>query len=305
VPVRAPGRDLTSALARPPAMTARRLRPPERRLLSRRLRSRLRARTGRPTGPRTAHPIRPPTALPASLGVRLTELRAGCRRSRLHPRPGPVRAATRRLRGPLAVQGLRGFLARRGPRLPRRTSGVPVPARLALRALGPVPPVPPVPPRARPGSARPAQAAAPISRVRLREPLGSLGLPGPGRLRPGPQDQARPGRVRPGRAERVPVPVVARVPAPGRAITRSARPPLAWARPLRPGLRRPARPVSRLRPAVRDSRPAPPAVPVPPAVLPVLVLADADRVGRVGPAARPMVARVPVARVPAVPGRAR
>ena len=295
MPVRAPGRDLTHALARPPVMTARRLQSPERRLLSRRLRSRLRERTG----PRAAPPIRPPTALRASPGARLTEPRAGCRRLRPHPRPGPARAATRRLRGPLAVQGLRGFRARRGPRLPRRTSGVPVPARLVLRSLGPVPR------RVRRVSARPALAAAPISRVRLREPLGPPGPPGPGRLRPGPPDQARPGRVRPGRAERVPVPVVVRVPVPGRAITRSARPPRAWARPLRPGLRRQARPVSRRRPAVRDSRPAPPALPVPPAVSPVLVLADADRAGRAGPAARPMVARVPVARVPAVPGRAR
>jgi hypothetical protein len=289
-------------LARPLVMTARRLWPPERRLPSRRLRPRLRERTGRPTGPRTAHPIRPPTALPASPGVRLTEPRAGCRRLRLHPRPGPARAATRRLRGPPAVQGLRGFRDRRGPRLPRRTSGVLAPARLALRPLAPVLPQGQ---RARRGSVRPAQAAAPISRVRLRERLGSLGPPGPGRLRPGPPDQARPGRGRPGRPERVPVPVAVRVPVPGRATTRSARPLRAWARPLRPGLRRQARPVSQLRPAVRDSPPAPPAVPVPPAALPVLVLVDADRVGRVGPAARPMVARVPVARVPAVPGRAR
>jgi hypothetical protein len=235
----------------------------------------------------------PPTALP---GVRLTARPAGCRRLRPHPRPGPVRVPTRRFRGPPAVQGLRGFRDRHGPRLPRRTSGVRGPARLVLRPLGPpflealrvsVPPPPVV---------------VPTSRVRLRDPLGPLG---PGRPRPGPRDQAHPGRVRPGRVEQVPVPVVVRVPVPGRAITRSARPPLAWARRLRPGPRRQARPLSRVPPAVRDSRPVPPAVPVLPAVLPVLVPVDADRVDRVGPAARPMAARVPVARVPAVPGRAR
>jgi hypothetical protein len=289
------------ALARPLVMTARRRWPPERQPLSLRLRSRPRERTGRPTGPRTAHPIRPPTALPASPGARLTERRDGCHRLRLHPRPGPVRAATRRFRGPPAVQGLREFRDRRGPRLPQRTSGVRGPARLALRPLGPVSPEP------RGVSVPPAPAAIPTSRVRLRAALGSPGLLGPGRPRPGPRDRVRLGRVRPGRVEQAPVPVVVRVPVPGRAITRSARPPLAWARPLRPGPRRQARPVSRLCPAVRDSRPVPPAVPVPvpPAVSPVLVLVDADRVDRVGPAERPMAARVLAARVLAVPGQAR
>jgi hypothetical protein len=233
-------------------------------------------------------------ALPALPGARLTARRAGCRRLRLHPRPGQVRAATRRLRGPPQVQGLRAFRDRRGPRLPRPTSGVPRAARLALRLLGPLS-------RGAPRvSVRPA--VVPTSRVRRPD---QLELPGPGHPRPGLRDQARPGRVRPGRVEQVPVPVVGRVPAPGRATTRSARPPLAWAQRLRPGPRRQARPLSRVLPAVRDSRPAPPAVPVPPAVSPVPVLADADRVDRVGPAARPTAARVPVARVRAVPGRAR
>jgi hypothetical protein len=281
-------------------MTARRLWPPERHLRSRRLRSRLRQRTGRPTGPRAARAgPRPPTALPAWPGARLTARRAGCRRLPPHPRPGPVRAATRRLRGPQAVQGLRGFPDRHAPRLPRRTSGVRGPVRLALPPLGPLSPGLP---RA---SVRPAQGVVPTSPVRRRDPPGPLGLLGPGRPRPGPRDQARPGRVRPGRVERAPVPVVARVPVPGRAITRSARPPLAWARRLRPGPRRQARPLSRVPPAVRASQPVPPAVPVLPAGLPVLVLADADRVDRAGPAARPMAARVPAGRVPAVPGRAR
>ena len=274
-------------------MTARRLWPPERHLRSR---SRLRERTGRPTGPRAAR-ARPPTALPAFPGARLTARRAGCRR--LPPHPRPVRAATRRLRGPQAVQGLRGFPDRHAPRLPRRTSGVRGPVRLARPPLGPLSPGLPQ------ASVRPAQAVVPISPVRRRGPLGLLGPGRPRRPRPGPRDQARPGRVRPGQVERAPVPVVARVPVPGRAITRSARPPLAWARRLRPGPRRQARPLSRVPPAVRASQPVPPAVPVLPAGLPVLVLADADRVDRAGPAAPPMAARVPAARVPAVPGRAR
>jgi hypothetical protein len=238
-------------------------------------------------------------------GVPLTEPRVGCRRLRPHPRPAPVRAATRRFRGPLAVQGLRGFRDRPGPRPPRRTSGVRGPARLALQPPGPLAPGVPRVPRAPRASVRPAQAVAPTSRVRLRDQLGPLESLGPGRRRLGPRDQARPGRVRPGRVERVPVPVVVRVPVPGRAITRSARPPLAWARRLRSGPRRRARPLSRLPPAVRDSRPVLPAVLAPPAVLPVLVRADADRVDRVGPAARPTAARVPAARVPAARGRAR
>jgi len=297
VPVRAPDRDLIPALARPPAMTARRLWPPEWHLLSRRLRSRPRERTGRPTGP---DPIRPPTALPAFPGVRLTERRAGCRQLRPHPRPGPVRAATRRFREPLAVQGLRGFRDHRGPRLPRRTSGVRGPARLALRPLGPLSLGAPPGPAGLRVSVPSAPAVAPTSRARPREQLGP---PGPGRPRLGLRDQVRPGRVRPGRVERVPV--VVRVQVHGQAITHSARPPLAWARRLRPGLRRQAGPVSRVHLAARDSPPVPPVPPVVQAVLPVLVLADADRVG---PAARPMAGsrvRVPADRVLVVRGRAR
>ena len=277
-------------------MTARRLWPPEWHLLSRRLRSRPRERTGRPTGP---DPIRPPTALPAFPGVRLTERRAGCRQLRPHPRPGPVRAATRRFREPLAVQGLRGFRDHRGPRLPRRTSEVRGLARLALRALGPLSP------GALRVSVRPAPAVAPTSRATPREHLGPLGLRAPGHRFPGLRDQVRPGRVRRGRVDLVPVPVVVRVPVHGRAITRSARPPPAWARRLRPGLRRQAGPASRVHLAGRDSRPVPPVPPAVPAVLPVLVRVDADRVG---PAARPMAGsqvRVLADRDLAVPGRAR
>ncbi len=292
------------------AMTARRLWPPERHLLSRRLRSRPRERTGRPTGPRTAgarpRPIRPPTALPALPGARLTKRRAGCRRLRPHPRPGPVRAATRRLRGPQAVQGLRGFRDHRGLRLPRRTSGVRGPARLALRPRGPLSLGAPPGPGGLRVSVRPALAVAPTSRATPREHLGPLG---PGHPLLGLRDQVRPGRVHPGRVEQVPVLVVARVPVHGRATTRSARPPLAWARRLRPGLRRQAGPLSRVHLAARDSRPVPAVPPAPPAVvlavLPVLVLQDADRVG---PAAHPMAGsrvRVLAARVLAVRGRAR
>jgi hypothetical protein len=301
-----------SAPAWPLAMTARRPRPPERLLLSRRLRSRLRERTGRPTGPRTAearpHPTRPPTALPAFPGARLTERRAGCRRLRPHPRPGPVRAATRRLRGPPAVQGLRGFRDLRGPRLPRRTSEVRGPARPALQPRGPLSP------GALPGpgglrvlgglrvSVPQAPVLAPTSRATPREHPGPLG---PGHPLLGLRDQVRPGRVRPGRVDRARVPVVARVPVHGRATTRSARPPLAWARRLRLGLRRQPGPASRVHLAARDSRPVPPVPPAVPAVLPVLVLRDVDRVG---PAARPRAGsqvRVPADRVLADPGRAR
>jgi len=284
-------------------MTARRPWPPEWPLPSRRLRSRPRARTG----PRIARPhsTRPPTALPASPVVRLTERRVGCRRLRRRPRPGPVRAATRRFREPLAVQGLRGFRDHRETRLPRRTSGARGPARLALRPRGPLSP------GARPGpgdlrvSVRPAPAVAPTSRATPREHLGPLGLRAPGHRFPGLRDQVRPGRVRRGRVDLVPVPVVVRVPVHGRAITRSARPPPAWARRLRPGLRRQAGPASRVHLAGRDSRPVPPVPPAVPAVLPVLVRVDADRVG---PAARPMAGsqvRVLADRDLAVPGRAR
>jgi len=296
-------------------MTARRLWPPERHLLSRRLRSRPRERTGRPTGPRTGearrYPIRPATALPALPGARLTTRRAGCRRLRPHPRPGPGRAATRRFRGPPEVREPRGFRDHRGPRLPRRISGARGPARLALRPRGPLPL------GALPGpgglrvlgglrvSVRPAPAVAPTSRATPRQDLGLLGLRAPGHPLLGPREQVRPGRVRPGRVERAPVPVVVRVPVHGRAITRSARPPLAWARHLRPGLRRQAAPVSRVHLVARDSPPVPPVPRVVPAVLPVLVRVDVDRVGQ---AARPMAGsrvRVPAGRVLVVPGRAR
>jgi hypothetical protein len=285
-------------------MTARRPRPPVRHLLSRRVRSRPRERTGRPTGPRTAgaHPIRPPTALPAFPGARLTERRAGCRRLRPHPRPGPVRAVTRRLRGPPAVQGLRGFRDHRGPRLPRRTSEVRGPDRPALQPRGPLSPGALPGPGGLPVSVPQAPVLALTSRATPREHPGPLG---PGHPLLGLRDQVRPGRVRPGRVDRAPVPVVARVPVHGRATTRSARPPLAWARRLLLGLRRQPGQASRVHLAARDSRPVPPVPPAVPAVLPVLVLQDADRVG---PAARPMAGsrvRVPADRVLAVPGRAR
>jgi len=281
-------------------MTARRPWPAEWHLLSRRLRSRPRQRTV----PRIArsHPTCPPTALPAFPVVRLTERRVGCRRLRPRPRPGPVRAATRRFRGPPAVQGLRGFRDHRGPRLPRRTSGARGPARLALRPRGPLSLAALPGPGGLRVSVRPAPAVAPTSRATPREHLGSLG---PGRPLPGLRDQVRPGRVRPGRVDRVPVPVVVRVPVHGRAITRSARPLLAWARRLRPGLRRPAGPASRVYLVGRDSRLVPPVPPAVPVVLPVLVRVDADRVG---PAAGPMAGsrvRVRADRVLAVPGRAR
>ena len=116
----------------------------------------------------------------------------------------------------------------------------------------------------------------------------------PGRPRPGRRDQVPPVRERPGPAGRVRAPAP-RVPAPGRVTTRSARPRPAWVRRRRPGLRVRPRLAGKAVPLLRAAPLAAPAG---------LVLADAVPVGPRVPAC-PMVVRVPRARVPAVPGRAR
>jgi hypothetical protein len=226
--------------------------------------------------------------------------RASCRRSRRHPRPGQARAI-RGLRAPQAVPGPRGSPVRRALRPPRRTSGVREPVRLAPRLRGPA---------ARRGLRRPAGPGVlgPSVPLALRAGrISRLREPDRGQPRRGRQVRVRPVRVvRPGQPERAPGPV-ARVPARGQVTIRSAPPRPVWARRLRPGPRRPARPVSRLQLAARDSLRVPPAVPrapaepAAPAGLPVLVQVDADRAGPAGP----MAVRVLAVRVREVPGLAR
>jgi hypothetical protein len=246
--------------------------------------------TGPPTAPRSgrSRPMPPPPAVPPRLPTR----RPGhCRRSRTRLRPGPGRPrdSTRGPRELRAVPGPRGCPGRRGPRSPPPTSAVLGRVKEAKgareakghRAARPGPRLR-VPARqaALPGSAPARPRAVLTSRARAR-----------GRPRRGPRDLALPARGRPGQAH----PVRARaprVPARGRATTRSARPRPAWGRRLRPGLRARACLASQVVPALRRPVPAPP---------PGRVLAAA---ARVGPAC-PMAARVPAARVPAVPGRAR
>jgi hypothetical protein len=175
------------------------------------------------------------------------------------------------------------------------------PARLVPRPRGPAPPpgqVGPVRLRASAQPARPPLGAVRTSRVRDPDHLGR------GPPRRGRPARVRPGRVRPGLAEQASG-QVARGPARGRAITRSARRRPAWARRLRRDPRRLAPLASRLILAVRDSLRVPPAAPraqAGPAGLPVLVRAGA--VPAV-PAAPPMAARAPAVPVREVPGPAR
>ncbi len=237
---------------------------------------------------RRAGPARPfPMArslkvLPAAREAGTTQ-RVGCRRFRRHQPPGPARA-TPGLRGRQAVLALRGYPGSRRLRSPRRTSGAPGPARpvrlLRGRAAQRVQGV-------QGGSVQAGPQAGLTSRPREL---------GPGRPPRGPLVRVRPGRVRPGQADPAPGRVV-RVLAPGQAITRSARPRLAWGQRLRPGRRRLVRPASPV-PGVRDSRRAHRAPPVVPADL-----ARAHAVPA-GPAC-PMAGPVRAALVPAAPGRAR
>lgn len=206
---------------------------------------------------RRAGPARPfPMArslkvLPVGPGVGTTR-RVGCRRFRRHQPPGPART-TPGLRGRRAVRALRGCPGRRRPRSPRRTSGAPGPARLVRLPRGRAAQ------RVQGGQEVSVQAAPQAGLTsRPREP-------GPGRPPRGPRVRARPGRVRPGQADPVPG-LAVRVPAPGQAITRSARPRLAWGQRLRRGPRHPVHPASPV-PGVLDSRQAHRAPPVVPAVL--------------------------------------
>jgi hypothetical protein len=295
-PVREPGQGPVPR----PAMIARY--PVPRRLPSR-PRGRREPSTAAQTGRPRPHPMPPSlTAARRFRQVRPTRPRAGCRRSRRHPRPGPARAL-QRLRGFRAIRQLRGFRDRRGPRPHRRTSGAQGPARLVprrprrlrprglagqrdLRALGASDP-----------AAQARREAGLTSRVReLRAGHPRRGLRDlvrQGRVRQGPADPAAPGRV-----------LVARVLARGQAITRSARPRPAWDRRLRPGRRHPVPPARLVRPArpsVPGSPREPQAVPALPVGSLVLVRAAADRAGPV----RPMAVRVRAVRVRAAPGRAR
>ena len=222
--------------------------------------------TGRPTAPRSGrpHPTVPPRAAP---GRPLTRRPGSCLRSRRRRPPGRPNRGLRTVPVPRgcpvrpALQPVRPTsavraAARRGPR--RR-----VPARRAV-----LPDRAPVVPRG----------------VRTRAP----GRPGPG-----PPDLVLPVRGHPGPPHRVRA-RGHRVPARGRVTTRSARPPPAWVRRLRPAPRARAHLARRAVPVLR-------AVPAGP------VLAGQARVAPRGPG-RPRAARVPAGsrvRDPAVPGRAR
>jgi hypothetical protein len=283
-------------------MTARPLRPPGRlRVLRPCPGPHL---TGRPTAPLSARPR--PMAPPRTGRQVLARPRrrpVRCRRSRRRRRPGPAPkpAAPEPIQGPREPQAFRALRAprgcrdRRGPRSPRPTSvarrrargakgarpgpRLRVPARLAAQGRSAQ-----APPRAVP--TRAARAARAVRAARV-----------PGRPRRGPRDLVLPGRVRPGQVDPARVRAL-RVPAPGRATTRSARPRPAWGQRLPLGLRVRPRPVSPTVPAVPVLRLAARAVPaarVPPGVV------------RAGPAC-PTAARVPagsLVRVPAAPGRAR
>ncbi len=286
-------RDPTLARGRRPAMTARPRRPPGRRQVPRpcpgpRLPARLTAPRSAP--PRPMAPRRTGRQVPG----RPTRRPAGCPPflSRLRPGPGLNPASpdpTRGLRGLRTVPALRRCRDRRGPRSPRPTSVARRPVRggKEVRWARPGPRLPAPPRRAAQGdSARAPPRAVPTRAARA-----------PGRPRRGPRDLVRPGRARLGQPDPDRGRVL-RVPARGRATTRSAQPRPAWGQRLRRGPRPRARLV---RPAVPVRRPAARAVPV---AQGVRVLPGAVPVGP----ACPMVARVPAgsrARVPAVPGRAR
>jgi hypothetical protein len=245
---------------------------------------------GPPTVPRSGQ-LRP-MALPPAVPPRLPTWRpGGCRRFRRRPRPGPARTQgwTRGPRGLRPVPVPRGCPDRRGPRPPRPTSAVRGRAKGARAVKGARPG-----PRLRDPARRAAHPGS--ARVPPRAVLTSL-VRAPGRPRRGPRDLALPARGRPGPVD----PVRARgprVPARGRATTRSARPRPAWGQRLRLGLRVPARLASQVVPALRRA---------PPAVLAGPAARVRPAAGRAGPAC-PMAVRVPAVpagRVPAVPGRAR
>jgi len=284
------GRDLTLARARRRAMTARPRRPPGRLRVPRRCPGP--PPTARPTAPRSARPrpIAPPRTEPQVPG-RPTRRPAGCRRFLSRPRPGPglnpaSPGPNRGLSDPQAFPAPRGCRDRRGPRSPRPTSVARRPAKGA-RGARPGPRLH-APPRraAQGGSAQVPPRAVPTRAARA-----------PGRPHRGPRDLVRLGPVRLGQADPVRARAL-RVPARGRATTRSAQPRPAWGRHPRRGPRAQPLPVSRAIPVVPAHRPAARAAPAARVLLGVVP---------VGPAC-PMAARVPAgsrARVQAAPGRAR
>ena len=262
-------------------MIARRPRPPERRQPSRPYPGPCQKRPmARRAGPARPFPMARSLKVPPVGPGAGTTRRFGCRRFRRHQPLGPART-TPGLRRRRAVLALRGCPGRRRLRSPRRTSGALRPARPARLPRGPAAQ------RVRGVSVQAAPQAGLTSRPRE---------PGPGRPPRGPRVRARPGRVRPGQPDPVPG-LVVRVPAPGQAITRSARPRLAWGLRLRPGPRHLVRPASPV-PGVRDSRRAHPAPPVVPAVL---ARPDAAPDGPACPMAGPVRAVL----VRAAPGQAR
>jgi hypothetical protein len=279
------GRDLTLVRARRRAMTARPRRPPGRLRVPRRCPGP--RPTTRPTAPRSARPrpTAPPRTEPQVLGCQ-TRRPVGCHRFLSRPRPGlglnpAPPGPTRGLRDPRAFPAPRGCRDRRGPRSPRPTSVAPQPAKGAKGAR----PGPrlhaPARRAAQGGSAQVPPQAVPTRAARAAR--------APGRPHRGPRDLVRPGRVRPGQADPVRARAL-RVPARGRATTRSAQPRPAWGRHPRRGPRAQPPLVSRAIPVVPAHRPA----------------------ARAAPAARVLLGVVPVgpacpmaARVPAAPGQAR
>ncbi len=218
---------------------------------------RTRRARSRPTGPAPGRQPRP-RAPPGALRRPPTARRAGCRRFRRRPCPGPGRATGRT--GRVEDPGQHGAAGPGTTADSGHPSGLPWaerPGDRAERAGDRADRAWEWAERGRPG--RPGQAAG-------REPAR------PGPRRPDPAGQARRARAprtprevsgRPRRARRaalahrvlahrVPAPRarVLRVPARGRVTTRSARPRPAWARRPRPGPRVPF-PASRVVPASR------------------------------------------------------
>jgi hypothetical protein len=257
----APGPVRGRARVPRPAATARR----PARLPSRRLRGVSRPWPATVTAARRVRrrPKWPPRAAPP---VSRTPRPGSCRRFRSRPHPGLPRLRRGR-RMPRLTQSRRGHHRcpdRPGLRPPRPISAAREPGR-----AGPRPHVP----------ARPA-VSVPAARVAARTRPKAVRVPG----------QVRRDPVRPGPG--LPAPVrVPRVPVPGRATTRSARPRPAWARHPRPGRRLRAPLVPRVRvPDLRAVRRALPVARVPPDAVP-------------GVPVRAVL--VLVAPVLAVPGRAR
>lgn len=249
--------------------------------------------TARPTAPRSARPrpMAPPRTEPQVPG-RPTRRPVGCHRFLSRPRPGPglnpaSPGPTRGRREPRAFPVPRGCRDRRGPRSPRPTSVARRPAKGAQGARPGPRPRAPARRAAQGGSAQVPLRAVPTRVARVARVAG--------RPHRGPRDLVRPGRVRLGQADPVRARAL-RVPARGRATTRSAQPRPAWGRRLRRGPRAQPPPVRRAIPAVPAHRPAVRAAPAAPAAQGV----------RVPPGAVPAGPACPMAaRVPAAPGQAR